>query len=102
MRYASTLLAMPFEVGKILLQIQWTPRPDVYERMERRRVAYQRLTDKGPGSSTDHHSSSSGALPTDEGHQWGSLDQEVFDSDSAFTDEEDQNDDQVRILASPF
>lgn len=100
MRYASTLLAMPFEVGKILLQIQWTPRTDVYERMERWRVARQRLNPAEPESSTDPHSSS-GPLPSDEGH-WGSLDQEVFDSDSAFTNEEVQDDDQVRTSISCF
>ncbi|KDN44951.1 mitochondrial carrier [Tilletiaria anomala UBC 951] len=30
LQYASTLLAMPFEVGKLLLQIQWAPREDVW------------------------------------------------------------------------
>ena len=29
-QYASTLLAMPFEVGKLLLQIQWAPREEVW------------------------------------------------------------------------
>lgn len=48
LRYASTFVSMPFEVGKILLQIQWSPRPDVYARMERRvarRTAHEETQD---------------------------------------------------------
>ncbi|KAL4401595.1 transmembrane transporter [Malassezia pachydermatis] len=30
LQYTSTCLAMPFEVGKLLLQVQWVPREDVW------------------------------------------------------------------------
>ncbi|PWN92530.1 mitochondrial carrier [Acaromyces ingoldii] len=30
LQYSSTCLAMPFEVGKLLLQVQWVPRDDVW------------------------------------------------------------------------
>lgn len=30
LQYTSTCLAMPFEVGKLLLQVQWVPRDDVW------------------------------------------------------------------------
>ena len=31
MQYTSTAMAMPFEVGKTLLQVQWSPREGVRE-----------------------------------------------------------------------
>jgi len=33
LQYTSTCLAMPFEVGKLLLQVQWVPREDVWARL---------------------------------------------------------------------
>lgn len=33
LQFSSTCLAMPFEVGKLLLQVQWVPREDVWRRM---------------------------------------------------------------------
>ena len=33
LQYTSTCMAMPFEVGKLLLQVQWVPREDVWQRM---------------------------------------------------------------------
>ena len=33
LQFSSTCLAMPFEVGKLLLQVQWVPRQDVWARM---------------------------------------------------------------------
>lgn len=33
LQYTSTCMAMPFEVGKLLLQVQWVPREDVWKRM---------------------------------------------------------------------
>ncbi|WFD29617.1 hypothetical protein MSPP1_000627 [Malassezia sp. CBS 17886] len=39
LQYASTCLANPFEIGKILLQVQWTPRESVWMRMTAPRVA---------------------------------------------------------------
>ncbi|WFD21589.1 hypothetical protein MEQU1_000242 [Malassezia equina] len=33
LQYTSTCLAMPFEVGKLLLQVQWVPREDVWAKL---------------------------------------------------------------------
>ena len=33
LQYTSTCLAMPFEIGKLLLQVQWVPREEVWRQM---------------------------------------------------------------------
>ncbi|PWN23953.1 mitochondrial carrier [Microstroma glucosiphilum] len=35
LQYSSTCMAMPFEVGKLLLQVQWVPKDEVYENLAR-------------------------------------------------------------------
>lgn len=64
-QYTSTCLAMPFEVGKLLLQIQWVPRDEVwmaFGEMEREdemvrldRVSGRRPHNDGTGSPSAAH-----------------------------------------------
>lgn len=47
LQYTSTCLAMPFEVGKLLLQVQWVPRDDVWLHItQQAAVAQRRATSK--------------------------------------------------------
>lgn len=106
MHYASTLVSMPFEVGKILLQIQWTPRPDVYARMERRRLVRQYRQDLAQiaaSSSTSSHPPPRAGRADDQGFD------EVFDSEPDFSDisKEETNEDEgidqevcIRLLST--
>lgn len=42
LQYTSTCLAMPFEVGKLLLQVQWVPRDDVWLQLTQQAALAQR------------------------------------------------------------
>ncbi|GAK62118.1 mitochondrial carrier [Moesziomyces antarcticus] len=42
LQYTSTCLAMPFEVGKLLLQVQWVPRDDVWLQVTQQAALAQR------------------------------------------------------------
>lgn len=44
LQYTSTCLAMPFEVGKLLLQVQWVPRDDVWLSLTQQAALSQRRT----------------------------------------------------------
>ena len=44
LQYTSTCLAMPFEVGKLLLQVQWVPRDDVWLSLTQQAALAQRRT----------------------------------------------------------
>ncbi|SPO20217.1 related to UGO1 - outer membrane component of the mitochondrial fusion machinery [Ustilago trichophora] len=44
LQYTSTCLAMPFEVGKLLLQVQWVPRDDVWLSITQQAALAQRRT----------------------------------------------------------
>lgn len=44
LQYTSTCLAMPFEVGKLLLQVQWVPRDDVWISITQQATLAQRRT----------------------------------------------------------
>ncbi|SJX60587.1 related to UGO1-outer membrane component of the mitochondrial fusion machinery [Sporisorium reilianum f. sp. reilianum] len=44
LQYTSTCLAMPFEVGKLLLQVQWVPRDDVWISITQQAALAQRRT----------------------------------------------------------
>lgn len=44
LQYTSTCLAMPFEVGKLLLQVQWVPRDDVWLSLTQQAALAERRT----------------------------------------------------------
>lgn len=44
LQYTSTCLAMPFEVGKLLLQVQWVPREDVWRKLNEPDIAPSALS----------------------------------------------------------
>lgn len=110
-QYTSTCLAMPFEVGKLLLQIQWVPRDDVWVAFgeKEREEEMARLGLRHSGSSRLQHqrrsrashgggggvASSSGKQPIGR-NEWAEGD--ASRSDDSFASEEDDNDD----LESPL
>lgn len=73
LQYTSTCLAMPFEVGKLLLQVQWVPREDVWKRVQassgttlpRRRKRSTSELEQDPWSDARSRSSSAWATGTD-------------------------------------
>lgn len=55
LQYTSTCLAMPFEVGKLLLQVQWVPREDVWAKLHEP-SSVRRRTSWFSSSTAEHES----------------------------------------------
>ena len=85
LQYASTLLAMPFEVGKLLLQIQWAPRQDIWVKHTIRAgsKAKQQGSLLSPGRSTSRRTPGSKQKTAVGGY----FDQQLDDEADAWGDE---------------
>lgn len=95
LQYTSTCLAMPFEVGKLLLQVQWVPRDDVWLRITQQAAldSQQRaaLTQRRATSSKQQQPPPQGGHADDEPEAW---EQDVAPEAGGWEEEREvQNDD---------
>lgn len=74
LQYSSTCMAMPFEVGKLLLQVQWVPKDEVYENLAREAALQGQAGRRAPAA----RGKSRGSDP--------------FRDDAAIDDEDDEDD----------
>ncbi|UZJ54432.1 hypothetical protein CBS101457_003752 [Exobasidium rhododendri] len=96
-QYASTCLAMPFEVGKLLLQVQWVPKDEVwiaFGEMEREDEMKQRESSRRP---VQAQRSSIGRNEWNEGEQEG----DENEHDSVLSEREDWLDDDGEEIERP-
>jgi len=87
LQYTSTCLAMPFEIGKLLLQVQWVPREEVWRQMH---APMRPLVQKSPAEDEEE---------TDSVDPWAESAHDAWGEEDE--DEDDEPDKYFRDLSAP-